>query len=423
MPDRTISPSPRPFGPLVMPPDTVEHLGNGAVFHRYIGGDQPICRLQLCLPGGQAEMGPIEATLFAACLDNGTALRKADDIADLIDFNGARMQILPQNHYINIGLRVLSSHLPQILPVIGDIITGATFPDDRFGVARSSIRSAIDTSRHKVSTLADFAWAKLVYGEGHFEGYLPEDKEFDAVAASDLRRIHRGWVTGQGVHAFLSGAVDDEGIASVRRFLESLPSDGGIALKPRPYAPAAAGTRTDVPFDESRQCAIVAGCTSPRRDHADYVPLRYAIMALGGYFGSRLMTSVREERGLTYGISAALLGSTDGTAIYVRTQTDRSTAQEVIDLIGHEIGRLATEPPEGAELERLRRYASTQLAELLDSPDAIMSHYSGQVLVGTTHDYFQRQQDVLTDLTPDTISAMASKYFTSDRLRTATAGA
>ena len=73
MPDRSISPSPRPFGPLVMPPDTVELLGNGAAFHRYIGGDQPICRLQLCLPGGQAEMGPIEATLFAACLDNGTA--------------------------------------------------------------------------------------------------------------------------------------------------------------------------------------------------------------------------------------------------------------------------------------------------------------------------------------------------------------
>lgn len=52
-----------------------------------------------------------------------------------------------------------------------------------------------------------------------------------------------------------------------------------------------------------------------------------------------------------------------------------------------------------------------------------MSHYSGQVLVGTTPDYFQRQQDVLAALTPDTISAMASKYFTSDRLRTATAGA
>ncbi len=170
------------------------------------------------------------------------------------------------------------------------------------------------------------------------------------------------------------------------------------------------------------QDAIAAGMPGPDRSHSDYIALRLTVMALGGYFGSRLMLNIREEKGLTYGINAALMGTPEGSMLNIAAQCDGRSTDTVISEIGAEMRRMVTDPPTGEELRRLKLHASTDLAEILDTPTSIMGYYANRLYVGTPDDYFERQQKAIETLSPDIISEMAARYLDPSRLTIVTAG-
>ncbi len=152
------------------------------------------------------------------------------------------------------------------------------------------------------------------------------------------------------------------------------------------------------------QAAISMGLPGPRRTDADFVPLRNAVTALGGYFGSRLMTSIREEKGLTYGISAYLLGYREGSVITIKAQADNAYVDRVIDEVRKEIAKLASEPMGDDELHRLRQNLSTSLVEILDSPFSIADFYRSLIPLGVDpHAYFAERAALAETLTADSI--------------------
>ena len=146
-------------------------------------------------------------------------------------------------------------------------------------------------------------------------------------------------------------------------------------------------------------------------------------MALGGYFGSRLMTTIREEKGLTYGITAALIGSQEGAYLKISAQCDKSFTAAVLDETRNELRRLVTDPPRGEELQRLKLHAQSALAEMLDTPQSIATYYITELLVNTPTNYYDMQQDSIDAFGPDKCAALAEKYLNPDKLLTAIAGA
>ena len=146
------------------------------------------------------------------------------------------------------------------------------------------------------------------------------------------------------------------------------------------------------------------------RSHPDYETLRAVVVALGGYFGSRLMTVIREEKGLTYGISAALLGHREGSYITISSQCDNRYTNTVVEEIGKEIARLACEPMSEDELTTLKRYIRSNLAASFDTPFSAMDYFTTQRHVGSPPDYLDRQQRALDRLTPNVIMDFARKY-------------
>lgn len=145
-------------------------------------------------------------------------------------------------------------------------------------------------------------------------------------------------------------------------------------------------------------------------------------MALGGYFGSRLMSNIREKKGLTYGISALLLGDREGSHATITAQCDNGYAGRVVEEIRNEIKALADNPPSGDELERMRLHAVSDSLEALDTPFSIMKVIVSQYAVGMPDNYFQRQQEVIASIDSDTIGEMARRYLSADSLRISIAG-
>ena len=134
------------------------------------------------------------------------------------------------------------------------------------------------------------------------------------------------------------------------------------------------------------------------------------------------MTNIREEKGLTYGISATLMGYIDGAYIQISADTDNRHVERLIEEVRHEIKRMATEPPRGEELERLRQHALSAQAATLDSPLNIIDHYVTAVVSGMPDGYFNARQKTIEALTSGKLAEMAERYLKVDSLRTAIAG-
>lgn len=422
-PDRSTSPAIHPFGKLSMPEQTTETLSNGAELHYYTGGDQPVCRLSILIPGGTLDLGNARAKLLAGMLTEGSTEIDADTLAEITDFNGARTGASAHSHHITFDMAVTTSRLTAMLGELRKMFAVPLFPESRLALLRDRLKNNVRMSKMEVANATDEAFLPLIVGASHPQSRVLSEEEIDATDSETLRQTYNDIFNPSQIHAYFCGLAGDEEIEAVREFISGLPELGkGITASVQPYEPAGAQSRRDVPFAGSMQCGIAAGMPGPSRTSADYVPLRYAVMCLGGYFGSRLMTNIREDKGLTYGISAALLGSPEGSYVYISTTADRSYAEAVEREIRAELDALRTNPPRGAELDRFKRYAATQLAEMLDNPQSIMGYYSSMLLVGTPADYFERQQEVLSQLSPEMISEIADRYLRPEFLRIATAG-
>ena len=409
---------------MSMPAETVEHLANGVTFHRYIGGDQPVCRLTLHFAGGISEMGEAATKLLLNQLTEGTATRSADDIAEAIDYNGARFATQAQTHFSVTDLFVLTSRMADMLPVLMDMISSPVFPEERLEVSRLRLKNALQTARRDPSAVADLALSPLMLGRDNPLAHVMTEDDIDNVSPSTLKACHRRLVCPARMHAYLSGLADDDVIAAVRRFLESIPTLGdGYAMELHPAHPEPAGTLVTSPMVSTYQCAISCGIPTIGRQHPDYVPLRFAVMALGGYFGSRLMSNIREDKGLTYGITAALYGYHDRGYLIVSTETDCANTREVITETVAEIERLkdpASFSPD--EVERLRNFFLSNLASVLDSPFQRMDFLQNNIIAGTPTDYFALQHSAIRATTAETIAETARRYFDTSKMVTSIAG-
>lgn len=421
-PDRTTPPRVRPFGELTMPPETIETLDNGITFHHLRGGDQPVCSLTIAFDGGISELGEAGVRTMLGMLTEQTAHHTADEVSEIIDFNGARISGQAMSHHSALKTVTLTKNLPDLLPLIGEMIAEPAFDAARLEVAKAKAISNLQTAHMDTSVLADEAAAQLVWGENNPLARITTEDDYAVLSPSALADVHRRIVAPSHAHAYFSGLFSDSTLDAVQNALAAIPALGaGTDVMLVPATPAPPGTVREVAFDKSLQSAISIAIPTIHRSHPDYIPLRLTIMALGGYFGSRLMTNIREEKGLTYGINAALLGELQGSFIGISAKCDRRFTDTVLHEISEELRKLAADPPAGEELERLRIYASTSLAKILDTPSGCMQYYQNIRFTGTPNDYFRQQLRHIAALTPDVISEMAKKYLSSGYL-TAIAG-
>ncbi|MBD5234549.1 MAG: insulinase family protein [Bacteroidales bacterium] len=415
--NRTQAPAVREFGKLTIPEAVVEKLPNGITLHIISGGEQPVCSLAIFLPGGIAEEGEILPKIMLDTMADAAGEFKAGELGELLDFNGVRIGSAVYGHWSTLKVSMLNHRAEAVLPLVKSILVEPLFPEDRIEVTKTTTKVRLETSLHNVATVGDRLFDRIMLGEHHPLARNPKPGDVDAFTREDVVALHRRLINTEGMHVFVMGQLDESLLGQVRTVFGSLASLGeGLAGRTEPYAPAGAGIYTEQ-GPATMQDAVVAGIPTITRDNPDYIPLRLTVMALGGYFGSRLMANIREEKGLTYGIYAYLAGAAEGAYVKIFAQCDKAYTVTVIEEIKNELTRLAENPPEGEELAALKLHATSSLAETLDTPMTIGGYYSAQLTAGTPDDYFTAQQEAIAALTSADIARLARTYLNPEQLR------
>ncbi len=418
--DRTTPPPIHTIGEISLPLPDSQTLSNGVRFNYVKGGSQEVVQLSIVWQGGCLEAPhPMVATLLASLMSQGSAHHTGAEISEILDFHGAMLKITASRHVTILQLTALNSMLADVMPIVREVICEPSLEQQAFETFHEIEVNNFLLAHSKVSVLCNEALAPLVKGPSHPESEVPTIEQVRSITLGQVRDFYHSLITADGCQAYLGGNFSDEIFNCVRRMLESLPSPcPAIEKIIVPYSPEPPSTVVVVK-PGAVQAAIEIGLPSIPRFHPDYIPLRLSVMALGGYFGSRLMKNIREDKGYTYGICAYLLGNQEGSYISVMAQADEAYVEAVIDEVGKEMEQLAVAPLPPDEMMRLRQFASSSLLETLDSPFTIIDYYKTIESVGLPEGYFGKQVRWVRDITPDIIMDMARKYIIPAQMRVA----
>lgn len=422
--DRTVAPAIHPIGEIKLPPLDKEILDNGVELYTLDSGSIDLNQLFLTWKGGKYEApNQVVADMCSAMLTEGAAGISGAEIAERLDFRGAILRADANSHHSVLSLMCVNSLAGGLAPTLAAIVDKPDFPADSFVMHLEIKEKQYLQSMSKVSTLSNRALAPLIKGERHPEARDIELDDFRKVSRNDLIDFHRRVYTGSSCKAFLSGRLPMSVREDVRAFLRQMPChEPPCPVDVVPYSAMPAQT-VRVHQPGALQSAVSIAIPAVPRSHPDYLPLRLTVIALGGYFGSRLMLSIREDNGYTYGIHAALCGTPEGGYVLISAQCANEYVNAVIRETANEMERLAAEPMGEAELHRLRLHVQAALMETVDSPFAIMDYYRTRELVGLPEDYFSEQLRLSRDIDAPVIMEMAAKYLKPSEMRIAIAGA
>ena len=421
--DRTLAPPVQPLARVALPAAEVLNLPSGARLHVLANDAQPVVRLQAVFKAGKlAEPTPGLASLTARMLLEGTTTRTARQIADEVAFYGASLECDSGFDRSTLTLYCLTRHLPTLLPLVLDVLTNPAFPAAELQQLQTRTVQNVRVERQKTSYLATERFNELLFGNDTAYGRPFDEAGYQSLTAEQTRDFHRAAYSLANAELFLCGDVAAERDLVAQAFgTEAL---AGAALpEPTVVLPEAAATAPDrVAVAGSLQASIRMGRLWPAPTHPDTHRLKLLVNVLGGYFGSRLMRNIREDKGLTYGIYASVAPREYGTSLVIGTDVKGESGDFAVSEIGLELRRLQEEPIPAEELETVKNYLLGKFTNELSTVFEQCDKYKNLIFLGLPADYYTQfvQQTEAADAA--TLQALAQQYLSVGDMQVVVAG-
>lgn len=416
--DRTLPPAFRPITGFDLIRPRLVTFGNGVKLFVFREGTQDLVRIEWVFNNvfERESQGLLNMAVNELMLE-GTSAYSSAQIAELVDFHGAFL--VPQFGYDQSTLTLfsLNKHLDNLLPLVKDILTDATFPEAELETYVRNNKQKLQVSLKKNSFVARRLFNKRVFGPTRY-GYVPGMADYDRLSDEALLAQFLKQCTADNCTLVVSGNVTDDVIASLERLF-------GGQWREETVAPAADNPPVFVPphallmVDERKealQSAIRIGYQSIQRRHPDFPGLQVLNTVLGGYFGSRLMVNIREDKGYTYNISSALVSLKHAAFFTLASEVGVQVTKATLAEIESEIQRLRDEPVDEAELALVRNY---MMGAMLGSLENIFSHadlFKNVYFSGLDLDYYDYYTQVVNTITPDTLLRLANTYLDYDKM-------
>ena len=384
-----------------------------------------VCRVTVLMPGGRAEASvKAVAAMSAGQMRQGTATMDAVQISDRFDTAGAWLKESVSAHGRCLVLNSLTRNVRENTALLTDIMMNAAYPQGPLDTDAERRAARLEIESQKAAFCAAQMSNELIAGPDHPLTDHDTPAKIREVTSADLREFNSRFRTVSGMKVFVAGNVDEATLQAIAGEFAAIAPDPCHAEAPLREVPLRFGTPGvyAVATPQSVQAAVNISIPAVNRSHPDYIDLRHTIVALGGYFGSRLMANIREEKGYTYGINAALMGYREGGFARIVTECDPAYVQGVLDETANELRRLVTDPPHGDEMMRLKRSVRMVLASTIDNSFSRLDYVLDGICSGfKAADYFNAQVKAIDSLTPDRIAEIAQKYLTPSRAITVVA--
>lgn len=421
--DRRIPPKLSSFNDLSFDYPGYVTLSNGVKLYVLNNGDQDVNRFEVIYRGGVfEETKPLQSFALVSMLIHGSDKYSSQEVAEILDFNGSQFNAINHDNFAHISLNSLNKNFKEVLPLFKSVLTVPSIPDREYDVLGTQVKSAYQTARQRVKYLAQMAGRRLYFGEKHPFSHMICDEDVDNLTIDDIKSFHRKFYKPENSVLIISGYVTDKEISLIDEYFGQEPNCGDANDFVECERCATTERSTIVDKDGALQSSVYMIHEAIPRSHPDYIKLRILITALGGYFGSRLMQNIREDKGYTYGINAMLVGRRCGAKVVITSECDTAYTYLLIDEVEKEVKKLQDTLMDDEELEIVKNTMLSDLAKTLDSPFSMASCVSSNILYSTGKDYFNRQVAEILNITATDLRNVANKYLDVNKFYIAIAG-
>jgi zinc protease len=344
---------------------------------------------------------------------SGTASKNAREISEEIDFYGGFVQDECDKDHAAITLYGLRENFKSIFRVFSDSMLNCMFPDREFEEERTIALSKFKIDSDKVKYVCQRTFNACLFGENHPYGKMADETDFVNLTKADLQRFYKDYYLGTKPVLFLLGNVDDSFIEDLRQWSKSI---AGKENQLKPFAVKPVLGRTEILKADAIQSAIRIGCISIDKKHPDYFGLQVLDTILGGYFGSRLMANIREDKGYTYGIGSAVAVMEESSYFFISTEVGKEVKDDTIVQIYAEFDRLKNELIPEDELERVKNYMLGEFLRQSDGPGAMMESFKNIWFNKLPLSYYSDFIHAIHKLSAGDLKQLAQRYFVKSEM-------
>ena len=420
---RTIQPTVNPIEHIDIVQAENRMLSNGIPVHFVNAGTQDVVKIDFIFEAGTwFQTTNLVASLCNSMLEEGSTNFTASEIAEKFDFYGAYVQLVADQNQGFVNVVSLVKHLPAILDVMEDLIKRSVFPEHELDVLIAKNKQKFLLENEKVRTLCQKKFTQVMFGNEHPYAINNKIEDYDQITRVDLLRFYQTHYHSGNCHIIAAGKIDEQ----VLRLLDEH-FGGNDWLKSPTIIPeyeiySSSIKRHHVEKANGIQSAIRTGKFWVPKTHPDFHALSILVTILGGYFGSRLMTNIREEKGYTYGIGSFVLTLKKASYLVISTEVGNEYLEPTLTEIAIEMKRLQTEPVSENELETVKSYLLGEFLRDFDGPFALAGSFKAINDFGLDYSFYDQYLKVLRNITSAELLQLARQYLNPEDFYTVVAG-
>lgn len=423
MPNRNLPPQLTPLSIPTLLPHRKYQLANGVEIVYLNDPVQEVFKIDVLFEAGvYYQPRPLIASTTINMLNEGSSRHSAEEIADLFDYYGAYVDFNSGLNKAELSLISLNKYAEETLRMLAEIIQTSTIPEKELEIYLTNKHQEYLVNLEKTAYLARKKFSALLFGEDHPYANQIQDNDFHQVTAGQIRDFYRRYYRPENCRIIICGNVNEKILQLIEELFGNLPTSTATPETPNhPFQTASPG-RYHLNKENSVQTSLRIGCPGVRLTEADYAGFMLLNTILGGYFGSRLMSNIREEKGYTYGISSFNVSMPSGSYWCISTDINDEYTEATIDETFKEIRKLQTEAVSSDELALVKNFLHGDLLRELDGVFAQSDALKHKLNYGLDNSIYTHLIQSIKQCTPEELLQLANKYWQMENMYIVTAG-
>ena len=407
----------------VIPEVLTINLDNNIPVFLIESGTEDIMRIEFIFKAGQVkEYLPLQASTTNLMLTEGSQKYSSIELNRLFDYYGSFIHLSTEKDSAGLVVYLLNKHIEKILELSRELLFSSLFHQSELMALMKKRSRWFLVNREKVQNLAMDQFFESVFGRTHPYGRMITEDDFERITREVLIDFHEKYYTPENMTIIVSGKIHERTTTLLNKFFGDIRSqkiyieDAGNKLK------GSRKKRVHVPRPGAVQSAIRIGSATINKRDPDYPGLKVLDSLLGGYFGSRLMKNIREEKGYTYGIGSYVTSFDLSGYKVISTDVAINNTQKVKDEIYKEIELLHSVPVKTEELTVVKNFMLGEMVRMFDGPFASAESFKSVWEFGLDNTYYQRLAEKIKSINSDEIITLANTYYKVEDLYEITAG-
>lgn len=401
---------------IKLKPYTYFQLRSGAPVYYINDGEEEVAMIDFVFDAGNSfedKNGIAAAANYL--LKNGTHKKSAFQITEYFEYYGAYLSRTSYNETASITLHCLSKHLKELLPIIRELITDAVFPENELEIFQQNSIQRLSVNLLKCDFVANRLIDEYLYGPQHPYGRVSSSEDINALEREEIIRFYNNHYKQSRCKIFAAGKFPQDFENLLENFFGDLPLNKEI-LTVTHLRKLATEKKFRITNDENGvQGAIRIARPFPNRHHPDFKKAIVLNTLFGGYFGSRLMANIREDKGYTYGIHSFLQNHIHDNAWVIHTEAGKEVCEQAIVEIYKEMALLRNDLVSAEELLLVKNYMMGLNVGYIDGPFQVIARWKSLILNDLDENYFYDSLHVIKTITNKEIRELAEKYLNPDK--------